>query len=132
MAAQSAWKLRDIAALVEGTIVGEPEITITGVADVERAASGDLIFAESPRYYERARQSKASAILASEEAMREQDASKPTIVVASPRLAFVRVLEAIQDGQSAPEGIHETAVIAPDARLGRGARVGPQVTIDAG
>jgi len=123
------YSLREVAALVEARVVGDSECIVSGVASIEDAEAGDIVFAESARYVEAALRSAAAAILLSAE---PPVADKPCLVVADPRSAFVRVLEAFAVPVQQAEGIHASAVVHPDARIGHGARIGPYSSVDAG
>jgi len=124
------WTLSEIAALVGGTIQGEREGTITGVASVEEAEPGDLVFAESARFLAAALSSRATAILTTPEtAAAFPDLARPLLLVADPRAAFVRVLEAFAPSMNAAPGIHPSAHIGTDVRLGAEIHIGADVTV---
>ncbi len=129
-ALQPPFSVQQIAALVGGTVVGPAEAAITGVASVEEAEAGDLVFAESARYLEAALRSKAAAVLVPAAWAEElPQAEKPLILVADPRAAFVRVLEAFAPAWNLPVGIHPSAQIGPNARLGEQVSIGANVIL---
>ncbi len=127
-----------VARLVDGVLVGDGTAAITGVASVEEARPGDLVFAESARYLELALRSRATAILAPLEAGQLGLAAKPLILVAAPRLAFVKTLEAFAPPLEITPGIDPTAQIGqnadfgPDVHLGAHVSVGANVTLGRG
>ena len=55
--------LREIAALVGGTIVGEADTLVAGASGLEDAAQGDILFVENRRYADRAAASQASQLV---------------------------------------------------------------------
>lgn len=127
---RSQWTLQEIAAWVEGTTVGDGEVTVSGVASVEEAEPGDLVFAESPRFLSLALHSHAAAVLVTAEAQAAlPDPPKPLLVVANPRLAFVRVLEVFAPRLSAPPGIHPSAQVGVGVEMGEGVSIGADVTV---
>lgn len=131
--AQSPWTLAQVARLVEGQVVGAAETALSGVASIEEAEAGDLVFAESARFLAAALRSRAAAVLtASELAAEVSPAEKPLVLVGNPRLAFVRVLEAFAPRAAAPVGIHPTAQIGPGCHLGEEVSIGPNAVLGAG
>jgi len=135
------YTLQQIAEIIGGQIEGDASTLITGVASVAEAKPGDLSFAESEQYFDKARQSEASAFVLP---MALPDLGKPAIVNPMPRLAFGKLLHVIaQQRQAQPSGVHPTAVIGenaevgedvsigPNAVIGRGAKIGDRVTVYA-
>ncbi|MCW3095610.1 MAG: UDP-3-O-[3-hydroxymyristoyl] glucosamine N-acyltransferase [Chthonomonadaceae bacterium] len=124
---KSQWTLGEIAALVGGVVIGEPQTLITGVAGVDDSETGDLVFAESPAFLARALESAATAVLTAE--CPPPPSVKPLIQVDEPRLAFVRFLEALAPAIELPEGIHSSAQIGHGLSLGTDVRIGAHVTL---
>jgi UDP-3-O-[3-hydroxymyristoyl] glucosamine N-acyltransferase len=122
-------KVHEIARLIRGTVEGESEREISGVAALETAGPSDLAFAEGPRVLSQASQSRAGCILI------PSGVSLPgrtAVAVAQPKLAFIRAATALEPPGEAPIGIHPTAVIAPEAALGVNVSVGPHAVIGRG
>lgn len=122
-----AWTLQQVAQLVDGVLQGDPELPITGLGGVDTAEEGDLVFAESPKYVEAAAKSRAAAMLTRPELAGE--IARPCILVAEPRLAFLKALEAFAPNPIYSEGIHPTAVLGEPVFLGQGVHIGAQVTV---
>ena len=118
----------EIAEAVQGHVYGDPSILIRGIASIEEARSGDITFAESPRFLKTARASMASAILAPAAAVTNGD-SKVLIGVENPRLAFVQLLDLFAPERYAPRGIHATAVVGSDFRCGENVSLGANVVL---
>ncbi len=131
MTLQMEWDLQQIAAVVGGSVVGDAATQITGVASIDEAAEGDLVFAESDRFARAALQSTAAAILTSEKAA-PAAASKPLILVEDPRRAFVQVLQAFAPELVAPPGVHSSAFVAASATFGADVHIGANVTVGEG
>jgi UDP-3-O-[3-hydroxymyristoyl] glucosamine N-acyltransferase len=130
---QTKFSVREIAALVEGEVVGDADVVITGVASVEEAEPGALVFAESERYFEAAMRSHAAAVLVPAVGGQAVPAvEKPLIRTTNPRAAFVRVLEAIAPPLKAPPGVHPSAQIGAGTTLGAEVHIGANVTVGDG
>lgn len=125
---QNLRTVAEIAQVVRGEVFGDPETEIHGIASIEEARSGDITFAESPRFLETARRSLASAILAPHAAINHGD-TKVMIGVENPRLAFAQLLDLFAPKINVPRGIHSTAVIGSDFECGAQVAIGAQVVI---
>lgn len=118
--------LRELADLVGGEIEGDPEVWISGAADIPDAVEGSIVFAETPKHLAAARRSQAAAIIARKGT---RNSEKPTIAVADPRYAFAQVLEVFAPPKSRKPGIHPTSSIGPDASIGENPSIGFNVHI---
>lgn len=55
-----------------------------------------------------------------------------TIEVERPRLAMMKLLNLFYEGPDAPCGIHPSAVVHPEAKLGKNVSIGPNVVVSRG
>jgi UDP-3-O-[3-hydroxymyristoyl] glucosamine N-acyltransferase len=122
-------KVREIALLVGGSVEGDGEREIRGVAALETATEQDLAFAEGDLALRRRADSRAGCILVPEGV---SVSGHTTIAVRNLRRDFIRVAEVLHPPRVAHPGVHPTAVIAADARLGPDVSVGPYVVIESG
>ncbi len=121
-------RLAEIADLVNGQLQGDGDIRITGLSGIKEAREGDLTFLANPRYYIMAEETKASAILIPPGI---KISGKASVLIPNPSLAFASVANKMYKEQSyPPQGIHPTAVIAPDVFLGKNVSIGPYTVID--
>ena len=124
-------QVSQIAQLVGGVVEGDPSIVIHGVNGLLEAGPGELTFARSPRYFSQLLESKASAALVPFPA--PPDAPMTTICVEQPDVAFLIVLQQFASELTHPvSGIHPTACISREAKLGAAVAVGAHVCIEAG
>ena len=107
---------------------GSPELEITGVAGIEEAEGGEITFVANPKYAARAKTTKASAIIVSENFPAVEVA---TLRVKNPYLAFAKAIELFYHPPQYAPGIHPTAVIHPSSKIGEGAHVGPYAVVEA-
>jgi len=121
--------LSDIAALVDGTIIGPPQLEIFSLAPIDNIVPHALVFAEGSDNLKVAEASCASAILV---ASNISDMNKPIIQVANPFSAFIKLLHHFYPMQKPKVGIHPTAVIADDVVLGSQVSIGAFVVIESG
>ena len=115
-------KLRDIAQALGCRLVGDPELEISGVIGMEQAGPGHLTFLANPKYAHKVKNTRAGAILVSQPVADHPIAS---LVSENPYYDFARALELFYRPPKPPPGIHPQASIAPTARIGEGASIGP-------
>lgn len=106
--------LKEIAQLVGGTVLGEVNPEIQGITNIEDAGPGQITFAVPP-HLEKAAACDAAAVIIPET---ETDFSKPAIRVANPRVAFIKLLELFTPPTVVERGVHPTAVVGSNVRLG--------------
>ncbi len=129
---------RDIAQLVGGELVGNPDQPITGVAGIREAQPGDLAFIASPKYYSALKTTQAAAVIVARDARIESGSglsavTKALIRVDNPVAAFTQiVLRVMPPPVKYAPGIHPTAVIAPTAKLGKDVSIQPHAVIEPG
>ncbi len=119
----------EIVRLLGGKLEGDASRQIRGVAGLDAAGPEDATFAEGARPLARAARSGAGLILVVEGT---SVPSRTTLAVAHPKLAFIRVAEALRPPAAVVPGIHPTAVVAPDAQLAPDVSVGAHVVIERG
>jgi len=119
-------RLKDLAEWVDGTVVGDGEMEISGVAAIEEAQPGEITFIAHPKYLPYLNKTNASAVIVSKEVTQ---ADKPLLCVMNPQLAFAKVLTLFSLKPSQPKGIDPKAWISPTARLGKDVTVFPFVYI---
>lgn len=123
--------LREIAGFVDGEIVGNGDVEISGINSISDAAEGELAFVLDARFEPLIAATKASALVVSRSI--KETYSRDLIKVDSPSMAFTKIIEAVMpDRIPHPKGIHRTAIVSDMAKLGRNTAVGPYVVIEDG
>ncbi len=124
-------KLADIAQRVSSDVDcaldGDGAIEIHGLATLDEAGPEQLAFLSNPRYAAKVKQTRAGALILPKEF---GPVGKPSLRSSNPYLCFARALELFYQPPRPAPGIHPTAVVAPTARLGQGASVGPYVVVE--
>jgi UDP-3-O-[3-hydroxymyristoyl] glucosamine N-acyltransferase len=108
---------------------GDGAIEIARVATLDQAGPGDLTFLANPKYVQAAQRTRASAIIVADDA---PAAPCAMLRSAHPYRSFADALALLGRNERPPDGVHPTAVIAPDARVGVGVSIGPFVVVGAG
>ena len=112
----------EIAERVDGKVLGDASVSLSGFAPAGDAKAGDLTFAENEVYFLRAEQSAAAAILVGENFT---SSPKVLIQVRNARIAFARVLPLFFPDPKFQCGTHPSAVVAPSAQIDPSAHIGP-------
>ncbi|SFM90941.1 UDP-3-O-(3-hydroxymyristoyl)glucosamine N-acyltransferase [Thermodesulforhabdus norvegica] len=126
-----SFSLRDIAEFTGSRIVGDPTVTITGVAAFDSARPGDITFVAQKKLLKAFSDCRASAVITSAEleplVMKLGNFS--LLVSDSPQLTFARVANLFFEFPMPEPGIHHSAIVAPSARVSPSAHLGPFVHV---
>ena len=120
--------LKELAELVGGSVSGDGNAVISGVAGIENAAQGQITFIANPKYADRLSGTKASAIIASPD-IKCPD-GKNILYTKNPPLAFAKVLALFNPPHLSHTGIHAKAHIHQSASIGASVSIYPYVYID--
>ena len=126
--------VKDIAEAVHGHLLGDPMVTVAGIASIESAKPGDLVFVADEKALPSALNSAAAALIVGEFAAARQS-TKPLLICRHPKLAFARAAAVISAGSPRPSAIHPSSVIDSSAHLGvdinieEGVVIAPHVSI---
>ncbi|MFH1855778.1 MAG: UDP-3-O-(3-hydroxymyristoyl)glucosamine N-acyltransferase [Candidatus Omnitrophota bacterium] len=122
--------LGEIARIIDGEIVGNPDVLITGICGIREASEGDLTFIANSKYAGLMETTKASAIITSREV---NSSSKPIIRTDNPSLAFAKMLSLLSPSEiEYPKGIHPAAVIGENVRIGKNVAIQAFCVIEDG
>ena len=108
--------LQQIAEALGMRLIGDSSLHVTGVASIESASAGDLVFVEDEKHLERALQSRAGAVIAREFAA-ATPSSKALLITDHPKLGFARAARMLHDLSQQPE-IWFGARVRCDPRIG--------------
>ena len=120
--------LRELAEIVDGKVVGDENIVITGASGIKEAKEGDITFVANPKYASLMRHTRASAIIVSIDV---NGVACPLIRTEDPSLAFARIVNLLAPNEIVrPKGIDSRAVIGRDVKLGRDVAIQPYAVIE--
>ncbi len=134
----------ELAARVEGTLLGDGTARVAAVATLDGAGPGDVAFLASRKYLDAFHASRAGVVLLTRAFADLQPGPAVRIVVADPQRAMLVAIGLLYPAPPRPAGIEPTAVIEPGAELGeacyvghhavvrRGARLGDRAVVMAG
>ena len=122
--------LARIAELVGGKVIGDDSVVIRGLSGIKEAQEGDITFVANPKYISLISSTKASAVITSEDI---EDAGKPTIKTDNPSIAFAKLVSHFAPDEGKFElGVHPTAILGKDVKLGKNISIQPYVVVSDG
>lgn len=127
--------LQEIAELLDGDVIGEPDAVIRDIRPIEEANEGDITFIANKKYLAKLKTTMATAILAPPQT---EANGKNLIIVADPYVAFGKLsavfypLEHGSSGVSIDAYIEDGAIVSPEATVFAGAFVSRGAKIEKG
>ncbi|MBC8345813.1 MAG: UDP-3-O-(3-hydroxymyristoyl)glucosamine N-acyltransferase [Candidatus Marinimicrobia bacterium] len=121
--------LKELADIIQGTVVGNSKLKIEGVSTIQDGKPETITFIAHPKYFKFVQSTGASAVIASNV---ENLVGKDGIIVENPQWAIAKILGYFSPQYSTPQGIHDTAIIDPDAVMGKEVSIGPYTIIENG
>jgi len=99
-----------------------PETVISGVGTLQNAGLGRVTFLENKSYLKYLQNTKASAVILSEQ--HKSNSNVPVLISKNPYVSYAKIAE-LFNHRSLPEaGIHSTAVIGKNCEIHESARIG--------
>jgi len=120
--------LKEVAEFLGVPLVGDGRAEVTGIASLESAKAGDLVFVEDAKNLARALDSRATAVIAGDFAGSGAQ-RKPILIAPQPRLAFARAAAWLVAGAVDSSGIHTSAVVHQSAKLGKNVSIAERAVI---
>jgi UDP-3-O-[3-hydroxymyristoyl] glucosamine N-acyltransferase len=121
--------LKEIAALLGGTIVGNDDIIIENIRPIEEAGERDITFIANTKYLKQLQTTEASAILVTSQMQAE---GKNLVIVDDPYVAFGKLLNIFYPVEHGYNGISKDAYIEEGADISPEATVFPRAYISRG
>ncbi len=119
-------KLREIAKLIDGEVIGDPETEIKGVAGISDASEGDITFLINPKFIKECAESRVSCVIVKDMI---PDIKKPQVKTANPHYAFAKLLEHFYVKPFILSGISDRAYVSDKARTGKDVTISPMVFV---
>jgi UDP-3-O-[3-hydroxymyristoyl] glucosamine N-acyltransferase len=120
--------LKEVAEFLAVPLLGDERAMVSGVASLQSAKAGDLVFVEDAKHLDEALASEATAVIAGEFA-RAYSHRKHLLIVSQPRLAFSRAAAWLASTPTGVSGTHSSAVVDPSATLGKNVTIEERVVI---
>ena len=131
--------LQKIATLIDAKFVGDQDFVISGINEIHVVESGDIVFVDHPKYYQKALESAATTILINKEV--DCPEGKSLLISDDPFRDFNKITNHFNPFKNSKESIAITAIIGegtvvqPNVFIGNNVKIGksclihPNVTI---
>ena len=118
------FKAKDIAALLNGEVVGDENITVSNVSKIEEGKPHTLSFLANPKYEHYIYSTDASIVLVNKDFTPSQAVKCTLIKVDSAYDSLAVLLKVYEDAKPAPKGIEEPSYIDASAQIGENPYIG--------
>jgi UDP-3-O-[3-hydroxymyristoyl] glucosamine N-acyltransferase len=115
---------RQIASVLEGTIEGNPDVTIDKLSKIEEGVPGSLTFLANPKYTPYIYSTRASIVVVNQDFQPEQEISSTLVRVSDAYTAFAKLLELYNQIKNEKKGISSMAFVSPSAKIGKDVYIG--------
>lgn len=117
---------QQIAGLLQGEIVGNPDTTVSGLSKIEEGKAGTLSFLANPKYEDFIYSTEASIVIVSADfvAQKELPSGCTLIKVKEAYSAFAKLLEMYDQAVAKQPKIEEQSFIASSAKIGKEVYIG--------
>ena len=116
---------KQIAAYLQGEIVGDENATVHTFAKIEEGVPGAISFLSNPKYTPYIYESKASIILVNKDFTPEHEVKATLIKVDNAYDCLAKLLTLYEQSKPKLTGIDSLAFIAPTAKIGKDVYIGP-------
>jgi UDP-3-O-[3-hydroxymyristoyl] glucosamine N-acyltransferase len=129
-------RLGDLVERFGGQLIGDPNLTVQGIAPLDSAGASHLSFLSNSKLRALAAQSGAAALIVApmDDTTVGATYRGTRIVTTNPYAYFARVAQyfAALDEEAPAPGIHPTAFVHATAKVDPTAHIGPNATVEAG
>jgi UDP-3-O-[3-hydroxymyristoyl] glucosamine N-acyltransferase len=116
-----------IAELIGATVIGNKEGNAAGINEIHKIETGDLVFVDHPKYYDKCINSAATFIIINKETA--VPPGKALLVVDEPFEAYLKIVNHFRPFTPATKLISDSAIIGEGTIIMPGAFIGHHVTI---
>ena len=121
--------LLDLAKLVNGEVVGNQNMIISGVSEIQNGIESTITFLGNTKYKKYLSSTKASAVVVDDSSLLND---KSGIIHNNPQLAIAKILGQFSHTIDRKIGISKTAFISPNAKIGKNITIGNFSVIEDG
>lgn len=125
---------QQIASILEGEIVGNPEVTVSGLSKIEEGKNGTLSFLANPKYEDFIYDTEASIVIVNRDfkAQRAFKNELTLIKVEEAYSCFAKLLGYYDQATAKQPKIEDGAHISPSAKIGKDVYIGAFAYISDG
>ena len=118
-----------LANLVNGKVVGDESMSISGVSEIQNGVESTITFLGNPKYKKYLASTNASAVIVNDSSLL---GDKPGIIHSNPQLAVAKILEEFSHKVEHKIGISKNSYVSPKAKIGKNVTIGNFSVIEDG
>ena len=122
--ARMKFTAQQIAGILEGDIIGDPDVEVSKLSKIEEGTKGSLTFLANPKYKSYIYSTKASITIVNKTFEPEHDVSTTLIKVEDAYKSFSKLLEYYNQVKFNKQGIEQPSFISESATLGADVYIG--------
>lgn len=125
-----SYTLGEIAERLKAELHGDPDVMISRIANLASAGEGEISFLNDAKYRKDLSTTGASAVI-----IRSSDlehCKTAALVMNDPYVGFALVAQMLDTTPKQKIGVHPSAVVSDDAKIGSNVSIGANAVIDAG
>jgi UDP-3-O-[3-hydroxymyristoyl] glucosamine N-acyltransferase len=115
---------KQIAAFIQGEVIGDENATVHTFAKIEEGVSGAISFLSNPKYTPFIYETKASIVLVNRDFRPEHDIAATLIKVDNAYESLAKLLTLYEASKPKKQGIDSLAFVAPTAKIGENVYIG--------
>lgn len=125
--------LKQIATIISARFIGDPNFPVEGMNEIHVVTSGDIVFVDHPKYYDKALNSAATVILINKEVPCPE--GKALLISEDPFSDFNKLTEYFRPFQTVSGPISETSkigkntIVQPNVFIGNNVHIGDNCLI---
>lgn len=123
---------RQIAAFVQGEIIGNADTSVNTFAKIEEGKPSSITFLSNPKYEHYIYDTEASIVLVNRDFVPEKPIKATLIKVDNAYETLAKLMTLYEQSKTQSKGIASTAIIAESAQIGKNVYIGEYVVIDEG
>jgi len=112
------YSAHQIASLINGEIIGDPQVTVNNLSKIEDGSPGTLSFLGNPKYEDYIYRTLASIVIVNKSFVPKNQVEATMIKVDDPYQAFSTLLAAYNTKTNGLHGIEQPVHISPTATIG--------------
>lgn len=119
-------KLKHLASLIGAETVGDPDLLVVGINEINVVEGGDIVFVDHPKYYDKTLRSPAGVIIINKKV--ECPPEKALLISNDPFRDFNKIIS-FYSARESKNGEQEMKAISDSATIGKNTRIMPNVFI---
>ena len=122
---QMEFSAKQIAAFIQGEIIGNEDVTVHTFAKIEEGIPGAISFLGNPKYTSYIYNTQSSIVLVNRDFVADHEVSATLVKVENAYESLAKLLNLYEMSKPKKQGIDSLAYVAPTAKIGENVYIGP-------